>query len=206
MKDSLDTMKIVLDEVLSKQFDIVLTGYFSDDNYINFFKKQYLSIYKNALSIDSLLKLGNIEDAFSIFRKYIETYILMMSILENPSIADKYLIHEKYLSFKASNTNYYELKEFYKNKPDGYLQYGYIEELIDSSDPDFKYTIKDIANVGKISEYYEWYRLSNNFVHNNTTGMNVDVSSGTKKLIELINISSNRFINKLKEIIKSQTA
>ncbi|MGM9972234.1 MAG: DUF5677 domain-containing protein [Anaeroplasmataceae bacterium] len=201
MKETLEKMKIALSEISSKQFEELFNNYFNDNAYISYFKRQYNSIYKNALSIDSLLKIGNIEDAFSIFRKYIETYILMNSILVNPNIADRFLLHEKYLSYKATNQNNYELRNFYKDKPDGYLQYGFIESLVEIKDEDYKYTIKEVASVGNIAEYYEWYRLSNNFVHNNTTGLKVDVCDGTRKIKELVKVSSDRFINKLKEII-----
>ncbi len=202
MNESIEKMKIIIEEISSKRFEILFFGYFSDDKYINYFIKQYISIYKNVLSIDSLIKIGNIEDAYTIFRKYIETYIIMNCIIENPNIASKYLIHDKFLSYKANNNNKYDIKDFCKDKPEGFIQYGFISDIIEIKDDSFRYTIREVAKAGKIEDYYDWYRLSNNFVHNNTTNLNIDISLGTKKLINLINVSTDRFINKIKEIIK----
>ena len=205
MRKIIEKMKTAYKDICSKQFDDTFSEYFNDPKFINIFKKQYYSMIKNSMSIEALLSIGNLEDAYTIFRKYIETYILSISVLENPNVANKFLIHDKYLSYKATNTNISELREFYKDKPDGYLQYGYLEDIVDSSDPDFRYSIRTVAEASNVLEYYDWYRISNNFVHNNVNNVSIDMEDGIEKLIGLMRISSDYFIKRLMDIIKKIT-
>ena len=77
----------------------------------------------------------------------------------------------------------YDDRQFYKGKPDGFLQYGFIEEYVDTTADDFRYSIRTIAEASNIVSYYDWYRVSNNFVHNNTANLNIEaISTGSLSL------------------------
>lgn len=203
MKQILYDMNDTYNDICSEQFYNLFKNYFDDEAFIEILKNQYLSMLKNVMSIDALLDISNLEDAYTIFRKYIETYILSISVVEHPDTSNKFIIHSKYLTYKANGTNYDELKAFYKDKPDGFLQYGYIEDYVDDSILDFRYSIRSVAEVSNVKDYYEWYRISNNFVHNNTSGLFVDLDEGISKLKSMIKISSDYYIKKLMDIIKN---
>lgn len=156
-------------------------------------------ISNNLNTIDCLIKQEYIEDAYTIFRKMLETFFLIESVLVNPQVARTYIIHEDKLSKKVIN-NYRtdEVKAFVEGKPDGYLEYGFIEKLVDTSEDGFKYTIKTVANAAGVGDLYKWYRITSNFVHNNLTQFKInklDLSAKlitmcdtiTKKLLETIN-------------------
>ena len=202
MREILAKMKETYKDIYSKQFEEMFNNYFDDKEYINVFCRQYYSMLKNVESIDALLKIQNYEDAFSIFRKYIETFILSYSVVKFPKISHKFLIHDKYLTLKSQGELTYEDRQFYKGKPDGFLQYGFIEDYVDSSLDDFRYSIKTVADVSEISAYYDWYRISNNFVHNNTTNLNVEGKDAYEKIKQMVKESSDKFILLLKDIIK----
>lgn len=201
MKQILFDMNDTYKDMCSDQFYNIFKNYFDDEAFINILKNQYESMLKNVMSINALLNISNLEDAYTIFRKYIETYILSISVLNNPDVAHKFIIHFTYLTYKANGTNYDELKAFYKDKPDGFLQYGYIEDYVDSAQEDFRYSIRSVAEVAGVKDYYDWYRISNNFVHNNTNGLSIDIEEGITKLKSLIKISSDYYIKRLMDII-----
>ncbi len=195
-------MKETYKDIYSKQFEELFNDYFDDPKYIDVFCRQYYSMLKNVESIDALLKIQNYEDAFTIFRKYIETYILSFFVIKHPMCAHKFIIHDKYLTLKSQGELTYEDKKFYKDKPDGFLQYGYIEEFVDTTVPDFRYSIRTVAEVCGIVQYYDWYRISNNFVHNNTTNLNVESMEAYNKIKQMIIESTDKMVDYLKDIIK----
>ncbi len=205
MREILSKMKETYKDIYSKQFEQMFSSYFDDFNYIDVFCRQYYSMLKNVESIDALLKIQNTEDAFTIFRKYIETYILSFSVIKHPNIAHKFLVHDKYLQLKTQGELSYEDRQFYKGKPDGFLQYGFIEEYIDTTEEDFRYSIRSVADASGISSYYDWYRISNNFVHNNTANINVEIEEAYSKLKEMIKESSDKLIDFLKDVIKKMS-
>ncbi len=195
-------MKETYKDIYSKQFEEMFKDYFDDPKYIDIFCRQYYSMLKNVESIDCLLKIQNYEDAFTIFRKYIETYILSFFVIKHPQCAHKFIVHDKYLTLKSQGELTYEDKKFYKDKPDGYLQYGYVEEFVDSAVEDFRYSIRTVAEVTGIQQYYDWYRISNNFVHNNTTNLYVESAEAYNKIKQMIIESTNKMVDYLKDIIK----
>ncbi len=205
MREILGKMKETYKDIYSKQFEQMFSSYFDDSTYIDVFCRQYYSMLKNVESIDALLKIHNTEDAFTIFRKYIETFILSFAVIKHPNIAHKFLVHDKYLQLKTQGELSYEDRQFYKGKPDGFLQYGFIEECIDTTSDDFRYSIRSVADASGISSYYDWYRISNNFVHNNTANINVDIEEAYSKLKEMIKESSDKLIDFLKDIIKKMS-
>ncbi|MCR5705697.1 MAG: hypothetical protein K6G48_02670 [Acholeplasmatales bacterium] len=198
-------MKETYKDIYSKQFEQMFVHYFDDSKYIDVFCRQYYSMLKNVESIDALLKIQNYEDAFTIFRKYIETFILSYTVLKHPNISGRFLIHDKYLTLKSQGEMSYEDRQFYKGKPDGFLQYGFIEEYVDTTAEDFRYSIRTIAEASDIVSYYDWYRVSNNFVHNNTTNLNVEAKDAYSKIKEMILESSDKMIDFLKDIIKKMS-
>lgn len=202
MKKIINDMLAVYKDMQSEQFYNLFSKYFSDATFIETLKNQYASMIRNVKSIDALLSISNLEDAYTIFRKYIETYILSISVIENSDCASKFIKHNTLLTYKANGVNLDMVRSFYKDKPDGFLQYGYIEDKVDSTEEDFRYSIRTVASVSNVIEYYDWYRISNNFVHNNTSGMSIDLEDGINKLISLIRISSEHYIKRLLSIIK----
>ena len=205
MREILAKMKETYKDIYSKQFEKMFSSYFDDIKYIDVFCRQYYSMLKNVESIEALLKIQNYEDAFTIFRKYIETYILSFSVIKHPKIAHKFLTHDKYLTMKSQGELSYEDRLFYKGKPDGYLQYGFIEEYVNSMEEDFRYSIRTVAECSDIAAYYDWYRISNNFVHNNTANLNVEAKDAYEKIKEMIRESSDKMIDYLKDIIKKMS-
>jgi len=205
MREILAKMKETYKDIYSKQFEQMFQNYFDDKSYIDVFCRQYYSMLKNVESIDALLKIQNYEDAFTIFRKYIETFILSYTILKYPNISSKFLLHDKYLTLKSQGEMSYDDRQFYKGKPDGFLQYGFIEEYVDTTSPDFRYSIRTIAEASNIVSYYDWYRVSNNFVHNNTANLNIEAKDAYTKIREMISESSDKMIDFLKDIIKKMS-
>ena len=199
MREILAKMKETYKDIYSKQFEQMFQNYFDDKSYIDVFCRQYYSMLKNVESIDALLKIQNYEDAFTIFRKYIETFILSYTILKHPNISSKFLLHDKYLTLKSQGEMSYDDRQFYKGKPDGFLQYGFIEEYVDTTADDFRYSIRTIAEASNIVSYYDWYRVSNNFVHNNTANLNIEAKDAYTKILEMISESSDKMIDFLKK-------
>lgn len=176
--------------------------YFKNERYLLILVKQYSGLIRNVKAIDALIEINDAEDAFTIFRKYLETYLIMMSVLNNKNLVDLYVEHDKYIGKKACKIELNEVKAFCKNKPDGYLEYGYLESVVDTSDSDFKYTMKTVAKAaGLYNLYTKGYRISNNFVHNNLTSVNIDVEDLKNKLVKLCSKSIEDMIFKYKEII-----
>ncbi len=189
-------------DIYSKQFEEIFKKYFNSSQYIKIIRVQYYSMVMNVKSIDALLKIQNLEDAYSIFRKYIETYILMYSVVVHPDVADKFVKHSDYLSQKSQGGLPQDVKNIIKEKPDGYLQYGYLEDYIDTSVEDFRYSLRSVAQVSDIEKFYNWYQITNNFIHNNTMNLSIDVNEGSSKLISMINETENNFVSVVKNIIK----
>lgn len=177
-----------------------LYKYFKNKTYLVLFLKQYNGLITNLISIDLLINANNIEDALTIFRKYLETYFIMMSIIEHPDLVDSYVRHDIYISKKACKKDLNEVKSFCSGKPDGFLEYGYLEKYVDVDD-DFKYTTKVVAEVGNVFNFHIWYKMCNNFVHNNLTSVNVDLSDGKETLLQGVEKTSNLLNKKINKIL-----
>lgn len=179
--------------------------YFKNERYLLILLKQYNGLINNVKSINSLLKIDNSEDAFTIFRKYLETYLIMMSVLKNKQVVNLYVEHDKYIGKKVCRIDMNEVKLFCHGKPDGFLEYGYLESIIDTTRVDFKYTMRDVSNTANLSYFYEkGYKISNNFVHNNLTSVNINTTDLKKKLIKLCISSIDLMIKEYTDKIDKQ--
>jgi hypothetical protein len=150
-----------------------LYKYFKNKTYLVLFLKQFNGLIINLKSIELLVNANNIEDALTISRKYLETYFIMMSIIEHPVLVESYVKHDIYIGKKVCKKDLNEVKSFCSGKPDGYLEYGYLEKYVDIDD-DFKYTTKIVAEVGNVLNFHIWYKMCNNFVYNNLTSVSVN--------------------------------
>ena len=74
---------------------------------------------------------------------------------------------------------------------------------IDNIYIDSKYVDENQWN--NIDKFYQWYQITNNFIHNNTMNLSVNAAEGAEKLISMINETEKQFIETLKEIIKKRT-
>ena len=184
MNNILNEMECFKDRLDSKEAINKLVAYYGNKFYVVILMKQYERLLANIRSINVLLNINSIEDAYTIFRKYLETYLIIMSIYENKGVVKDYLIHDSYIGLKACGEKNKEIREFIRNKPEGFLEYGYLEDVLDTSENGFKYTIKAVCKAAHIDEYYKWYRLCNNFVHNNLSSVNINQDEGRDKLIE----------------------
>lgn len=177
-----------------------LYKYFKNKTYLVLFLKQYNGLINNLLSINALINISNVEDALTIFRKYLETYFIMMSIIEHPDLVETYIKHDTYISKKVCKKDLNEVKTFCSGKPEGYLEYGYLEKYIDIDD-DFKYTTKVVAEVGNVSNFHIWYKMCNNFVHNNLTSVSVDSKDALESLLQGIKRTTSLLISKINNIL-----
>ena len=178
-----------------KDFQIELYKQTQAKRYLVILEWQIDKISDNLNTIDCLLEKEYIEDAYTIFRKMLETFFLVESVLVNPQIARTYIIHEDKLSKKVMN-NYRtdEVKAFVEGKPDGYLEYGFVERLVDTSEEGFKYTIKTVANAAGVGDLYKWYRVTSNFVHNNLTQFKINKPDLSAKLITMCDTVTNKLL------------
>ena len=183
---NLDLKLQSLYDVMRKDENIQkLYKYYKNKKYLVLLLKQINGLIRNLKSISLLIDTDNIEDSFTIFRKYLETYFIVMSIVEHPDLVEDYIIHDNYLSMMACKNDLEKVKAFIKGKPDGFLEYGYLDKYL-NVDADFKYTARRAAEVANVSKYYNYYKICDNFVHNNLTSANVDLKNGKKKIIGYI--------------------
>ena len=80
MQKLIDEMKQFQETLNSKESIKKLVSYYGDKFYALIFLKQYERLVVNMKSIGALLEIDSIEDSYTIFRKYIETYSIMMSV------------------------------------------------------------------------------------------------------------------------------
>ena len=177
-----------------------LYKYFKNKTYLVLFLKQYNGLIINLKSIELLVNANNIEDALTIFRKYLETYFIMMSIIEHPDLVESYVKHDIYIGKKVCKKDLKEVKSFCSGKPDGYLEYGYLEKYVDIDD-DFKYTTKIVAEVGNVLNFHIWYKMCNNFVHNNLTSVSVDSKDALESLLQVVEKTTSHLKNKIGNIL-----
>ena len=177
-----------------------LYKYFKNKTYLVIFLKQYNGLIINLKSIDLLVNASNVEDALTIFRKYLETYFIMMSIIEHPDLVESYVKHDIYIGKKVCKKDLNEVKSFCSGKPDGYLEYGYLEKYVDIDD-DFKYTTKTVAEVANVLNFHVWYKMCNNFVHNNLTSVSVDSKDALSSLINGIDQTTSLLKSRINGII-----
>ena len=182
-------------KLCEKSFQINLYKQTQAKRYLIILEWQIDKISNNLKTIDCLIKKEYIEDAYTIFRKMLETFFLIESVLVNPQVARTYIIHEDKLSKKVIN-NYRtdEVKAFIEGKPDGYLEYGFVEKIVDTSEEGFKYTIKTVANAAGVSDLYKWYRITSNFVHNNLTQFKINKLDLSTKLITMCDTIAKKLL------------
>lgn len=167
--------------------------YFHNKMYVVIFLKQYSGLVSNMKSINVLLNYGFVEDAFTIYRKFLETFFMVLSLVEHPDLADAYVMHDTYVSMKVCKRELDKVKQFTKGKPEGYLEYGYLERYVKPRN-DLRYTTRDVAEVAGVGGWHNLYKMSSNFVHNNLNAVSVDVSDARKKLIKACN-DTVRYLN-----------
>ena len=86
-----------------KDFQTNLCKQTQAKRYLIILEWQIDKISNNLNTIDCLIKKEYIEDAYTIFRKMLETFFLIESVLVNPQVARTYIIHEDKLSKKVIN-------------------------------------------------------------------------------------------------------
>jgi len=200
MNDTILSMKEELNLMRDDANIQKLYKYFRDKTYLVLFLKQYNGLITNLKSIELLVNANSIEDALTIFRKYLETYFIMMSIIEHPDLVDSYTKHDIYMSKKVCKKDLKGVKSFCFGKPDGYLEYGYLEKYVNVEN-DFKYTAKTVAEVANVSNFYVWYKMCNNFVHNNLTSVSVNPNDALKSLLQGVEKTTSLLKNKINNIL-----
>ena len=201
MKQILQNMRSCLSLMKSQDNIQRIYSYFKNKKYIWQLISQYEDITTNVKSISLLVETGNINDAYTIFRKYLETYFIMMSLIVHPDLADEYVKHNEMLSLKACRKDLDIVRAFSEGKPDNYLEYGYLEKYIDHNQSDFKYSAKSAAIVGDVLQFHWYYKMSNNFVHNNLTSVKVDQAKGKETLIKAVKETTDLMNSKIELII-----
>lgn len=177
-----------------------LYHYFKDKKYIAIFFKQFSCLISNLNSIEILVNANSIEDAFTIFRKYLETYFTLMSVINHPDLVHEYLKHDQYITNKVMGYNKNAIKELRANHLDGFIEYGYIDKYLNERDFD-KYNIHQVAKVAGVEEFYIYYKKCNNFVHNNLTSINVNLEEAKEALEKGINRTEKYLLDFLNKII-----
>ena len=178
-----------------------LYRYFKSKDFLVIFVKQYENLTINVKSISLLVEAGSIKDAYTIFREFLETYFIMMSLIAHPDLTDEYVKHNEMLSRKACKKDLDIVRAFSEGKPDNYLEYGYLEKYIDHNQSDFKYSAKSAAIVGDVLQFHWYYKMSNNFVHNNLTSVKVDQAKGKETLIKAVKETTDLMNSKIELII-----
>ena len=163
-----------------------LYHYFKDKKYIAIFFKQFNCLISNLNSIEILVNANSIEDAFTIFRKYLETYFILMSVINYPDLVQEYLKHDQYITDKVMGYNKNKMKELRINHIDGFIEYGYIDKYLTERNFD-KYNIHQVSKVAGVEKYYIYYKKCNNFVHNNLTSINVNLEDAKDALEKGVN-------------------
>lgn len=177
-----------------------LYRYFKDKKFLALFFKQYQCLLSNLKSIEVLIGANAVEDAFTIFRKYLETYFNIQCLINHPDLVPVYMKHTKYISDKVMGNNKQEIKEIRTNHPDGFIEYGYIEKYIEEEAIE-KYTIRMLAKVAGVEQFYEYYKKCNNFVHNNLVSIKVDDSQANEVLNKQVINTTNLLISRVNEIV-----
>ena len=201
MNNILQRMEVCLALAKEKDNFQKLYCYFKSKKYVLIFVNQYESLLTNIKSISLLVEAGSINDAYTIFRKYLETYFIMMSLIVHPDLADEYVKHNEMLSRKACRQDLDIVRAFSEGKPDNYLEYGYLEKYIDHNQSDFKYSAKSAAIVGDVLQFHWYYKMSNNFVHNNLTSVKVDQAKGKETLFKAVKETTDLMNSKIELII-----
>lgn len=174
--------------------------YFKDKKYIAIFYKQFNCLISNLNSIEILVNANSIEDAFTIFRKYLETYFTLMSVINHPDLVQEYLKHDQYITNKLMGYSKNEIKELRLNHIDGFIEYGYIDKYLNERDFD-KYTMHQVAKVAGVEKFYNYYKKCNNFVHNNLTSVNVNLKDAESALSKYITNTIKYLLNEINKVI-----
>jgi hypothetical protein len=188
-------MLLKSEEKLNKIRDFLLDKNFQKKIFIRIKSKEYIvhailkieKMIENHQSINILINHNLIEDSYTILRKFLETYFFISVNLVNPSIIPTYLEHEKMLTLKVVGASLDDVKKYTYGKPDGFLEYGFVQDLVQMNSPGFKFTIKSVAEAGGQIQYYRWYKVCSNFVHNNLNQVAMDKESLKNKIIVMIN-------------------
>lgn len=77
----------------------------------------------------------------------------LMSVYENRTIVKKYMIHDSYIGYKACGEKKDEIKTYVFGKLDGFLEYGYLDGVVDTTEKDFKYTMKTVCKAAQLDEF-----------------------------------------------------
>ncbi len=177
-----------------------LYKHYNNKKYLVLFFKQYSSLIRNITAISLLYEEELFEEALIVLRKYLETFFVIMSVLEKPNLVKKYMMHDKYLGKKACNIDLKEVRMFTANKEEGYLEYGYIEDYVEIK-LNFQYSLKRVAEVGNVVKFHRYYRLCNNFVHNNLTSVNINMDEAKIMIAEATTKTSNHLLKKINNIL-----
>jgi hypothetical protein len=195
----LSEMKQVQEKLLGSVNLKFIKDYFKNEEYLYIFITQFKALVSNLVTIDLLLEKGQFEDSMTIFRKFVETFFIILSIIENPSIVNEYILHNKYLAQRACNENTAEIRRILKENPENFIEYGYLKKIKEEKKIAGKYSINLVAKCANVPQFYEWYRLSSNFVHNNLTSLVYDEKEGILKLKNRIKLSVKYLIDRLKK-------
>ncbi|MFH5882358.1 DUF5677 domain-containing protein [Liberiplasma polymorphum] len=159
-----------------------ISSYFKNKEYVYVFVNQIEILKKNLKSIKLLVQNGLFEDAMTIFRKYIETYLSMTVIIVHPKLVKEFLKHNMWIGQRACNENMKEIRRIISSNVQGYLEYGYLASLEGVRNRNGAYTVRSLSIAANLTDYYELFRKSSNFVHNNLASTTYSINEGITSL------------------------
>ncbi|MDY0276682.1 MAG: DUF5677 domain-containing protein [Acholeplasma sp.] len=199
--DSINQL-ISLTQILEQKENLKkLDKYFLSHEFIYIFITNLKVICNNLISIDALIKIDQFEDAMSIFRKYIETYLLLLSVLENPTIASIYAKHNFLIGQRACGKDTENIEKLIRNNPKNFLEYGYLEKLINNYDSKTSLSMSDVARAAKKQDFHRWYKVASNFMHNSLVSTKTDKEHGIERLNEWMSTSVSYLVNRVSSAI-----
>lgn len=170
----------------SKSFVRGLYNASESKEYCVILQRQLRQMDNNLKSIDVLIAAGLIEDAYTIFRKFLETFFQVGFVLEHPDAASSFVRHDKMLAIKVTGKNPGLVNAFIGEELEGYLEYGYIKSYLNPNREIARYNVRLLCFAANLHDYYDWYRETSNFVHNNLTQCKLDLPSLSASLDTMI--------------------
>lgn len=138
-----------------------------------------------------LISNKSYSQAMTVYRLYLEQVITVIALIKNPLLINDYILHQQLTIKYAKDTSdkdvlaLIEKKKIAPRDVKSFLNYGWIEgisgfdELLKS-----RYSIKMMAKLCGLSNIYELYSDSTNYVHMNLLFADIDYVLVINKVIE----------------------
>lgn len=180
----------------------------------DFYNLEFKHIIDSLKSMIILFNYKCFPQAMSVFRQALEQYITLVALEQNKNAIESFLNHQAITIKDATKKlSKEELDEYIVNNNltyntyKSYMNYGWLDSIkkfreLKEKKPNTKYSIKTVAQIANVMNFYDAMDFASNYVHSNFVFLDVDWNMVLKEVLDGVYEIVEWCVNSYKKLYK----